>query len=153
MKKEVLKGPAIIRRRYKGDWEYARLLADDTYEPMGSFAPSKLEYAYQCTWENKVQKIVKLGSEDKYGKWQLVTVTSIAADTYERYVWVTYKKGYQKRAKINACYVYENTEKNKALIDEIETMKKAMDDLREKIDKTEKKMTPFVIKPEEMEED
>jgi len=65
MKKgDTIKGPAIIRRTYHEEWEYALLLPNGQFMPFGKHAPSAVKWVYQVTWKDTLQKIVTLKSED-----------------------------------------------------------------------------------------
>lgn len=58
MKKgQIIKGPAIIRRLYRGDWEYALLLPNGEFMPFGGHPPTSIKWVYQVTWKDKLQRV------------------------------------------------------------------------------------------------
>lgn len=65
----VIKGPAIIRRRYKGGWEYALLHGDGKFSPFGHTPPSVVKWCYQLTWKDTLQKIHTITPEDRERGW------------------------------------------------------------------------------------
>jgi len=63
---DAIKGPACIRRRYKGEWEYALLHANGTFSPFGNTAPSRVKWVYQVTWKDTLQRIHTLSGDDNH---------------------------------------------------------------------------------------
>jgi hypothetical protein len=62
---DTIKGPAFIRRRYKGEWEYAFLYSDGSFSPFGKTPPSAVLWVYQVTWKDKLQKIHRITADDR----------------------------------------------------------------------------------------
>lgn len=54
---QKIKAPAIVRHKYKGEWEYAIVHKNFSFSPFGRFPPRGIKWVYQCTLNNTVQRI------------------------------------------------------------------------------------------------
>ena len=65
MKKgDQITGPAFVRHKYKGEWEYALLHQNLTFSPFGKSPPRGTKWVWQRTWKNTLQKIHVVTPED-----------------------------------------------------------------------------------------